>query len=120
MATHALGPGTANITLNAPAEWRSALGRAAFQRDQSRNEFVCGLIERALESEYPELAAEIKSVREKHRLAARIVGMKVGSSVGILLVGAALWLSATGQIDDQIRRPAGARVVRSARRMEDA
>lgn len=120
MPTNALRPGMCNLAVNMTIDERRVLGRIAFQEDRSTSGFVRRMILRGLEVEYPQLAAEIKSVREKHRLAARIVGVKAGNAVSILLVGAAMWLSATGQIDEQVRRPVSARIVRSARRMEDA
>ena len=93
------------MTLNVPTEWRSALGRAAFQTDRSRNDFICSLIERALQSEFPELAKEIRSARERHKLAARMVGMKAGSLALVALVG---WLT-IGADDQQMRAYRGRR-----------
>ena len=91
------------MTLNVPVEWRSALGRAAFKKDKSRNDFICQLVERALEAECPELAKEIKTARERHKMAARLGVVKAGSLMLAALVG---WLS-LGIDDQQLRRPRG-------------
>lgn len=109
MPTHAIGRGTVNLTINTPSQWRGILGRAAFRANKSRNDFICSLLERAIEVDHPDLAAEIKSVREKHRLGARIIGVRTRAAV---LLALGLWVAWVNP-DEPMRRPS--RITRTLR-----
>lgn len=49
--TNAIGTGTANLSVNAPVDYRAALGRAAFQTHESIGELVRRILPDALEQE---------------------------------------------------------------------
>lgn len=111
MPTHAIGQGTVNLNINLHRVEREIIGRAAFSEDRSTGAFIRRMLLRGLETEYPALAAEIKTVREKHRLGARIVAARAASAI---ILGLFVWVSSTGKTE--IRRPSQVRV----RRWEEA
>jgi hypothetical protein len=75
MPTHALGPGTVNLTLNIPRGSRVVLGRLAFARGLSTGALVRRLIARGLDAE-DRTAAE--QWREIHRAARGVLVLAVG------------------------------------------
>lgn len=62
-------------------------------------DYIRRATERMLEDEYPELAKEIQTVREKHRLAARVM---VTRAAGAVLLGFFLYVASHSP---EMRRP---------------
>lgn len=76
--TNPIGSGTANVSINAPAEWALELGRLACASGQSRGKFVRSLVERGLEATDPARAQKLRQIRRQYYGAALLVIFSLG------------------------------------------
>jgi hypothetical protein len=74
-----LSPGMCNLAINMHEEERRLVGKLAFNRDMSCGAFIRSLYLRALETEAPEDAKQVREIRRKAK--------------GITLLAAALYLA---------------------------
>jgi len=108
--TNRLPPGTSNLSINLPDEAFHALGRAACERDESRNRFLKRLIVLGIEREDPALARKLREAMGK----ALLILLGIGS------------LAAGMSAKDQFRIRGGSsrtvmvRAFRAPRRLEAA
>ncbi len=67
MATHPIGTGTRNLTLNVPTDEQAELGRLAFRSGaRSVGDFVRHLVLLGLEAINPDAAQQVKYIRHKY------------------------------------------------------
>ena len=67
--THAIGPGTVNVTLNLLQAERMLLGKLAAAEDRSLGRYIRDLAHEGLRHRNPELADQLTEVRRRRRAA---------------------------------------------------
>lgn len=67
MATHHIGSGTANFSVNLLEAEQRAFGRLAVAEDRSMGEIIRRYAVLGLQAVYPQVASELVTARQEHR-----------------------------------------------------